>query len=149
MPGIKEEMNTQKKEIQKKGKAKRRAYQCPRPLSWNIYVKKQCRHRFITIGFRSLWSPRCWYMWFSLALVWPCQLFVRLWYRVSDVPDLSLVSKRFGFSVPRPLSWNIYVKKQCRHTSRAGYNNVWYKGSLRDNSFSRNFLYMRFRRRRL
>ena len=37
-------MNTQKKEIQKKGKAKRRAYQCPRPLSWNIYVKKQCRH---------------------------------------------------------------------------------------------------------
>ena len=27
-------------------------------------------------------------------------------------------------SVPRPLSWNIYVKKQCRHTNRAGYNNV-------------------------
>jgi hypothetical protein len=27
-------------------------------------------------------------------------------------------------SVPRPLSWNIYVKKQCRHTIRAGYNNV-------------------------
>jgi hypothetical protein len=26
-----------------------------------------------------------------------CQLFVRLWYRVSDVLDLSLVSKRFGF----------------------------------------------------
>ena len=25
-------------------------------------------------------------------------------------------------SVPRPLSWNI--KKQCRHTNRAGYNNV-------------------------
>jgi hypothetical protein len=36
-------------------------------------------------------------MWFFLALVWPCQLFVRLWYRVSDVLDLSLVSKRFGF----------------------------------------------------
>jgi hypothetical protein len=29
--------------------------------------------------------------------VWPCHLFVRLWYRVSDVLDLSLVSKRFGF----------------------------------------------------
>ena len=27
-------------------------------------------------------------------------------------------------SVPRPLSWNIYVKKQCRHINRAGYNNV-------------------------
>ena len=27
-------------------------------------------------------------------------------------------------SVPRPLSWNIYVKMQCRHTNRAGYNNV-------------------------
>jgi hypothetical protein len=26
-------------------------------------------------------------------------------------------------SVPRPLSWNIYVKKQCRHINRAGYNN--------------------------
>jgi hypothetical protein len=23
-----------------------------------------------------------------------------------------------------PLSWNIYVKKQCRHINRAGYNNV-------------------------
>jgi hypothetical protein len=22
-------------------------------------------------------------------------------------------------SVPRPLSWNIYVKKQCRHINRA------------------------------
>jgi hypothetical protein len=75
------------------------------------------------------------------VLVWPCQLFVRLWYCVSDVLDLSLVSKRFGFwphithvigkrqkeertSVPRPLSWNIYVKKQCWHINRAGYNNV-------------------------
>jgi hypothetical protein len=27
-------------------------------------------------------------------------------------------------SAPRPLSWNIYVKKQCRHINRAGYNNV-------------------------
>jgi hypothetical protein len=26
-------------------------------------------------------------------------------------------------SVP-PLSWNIYVKKQCPHINRAGYNNV-------------------------
>jgi hypothetical protein len=34
---------------------------------------------------------------FFWVLVWPCQLFVRLWYRVSDVLDLSLVSKRFGF----------------------------------------------------
>ena len=25
---------------------------------------------------------------------------------------------------PPPLSWNIYVKKQCRHINRAGYNNV-------------------------
>ena len=27
-------------------------------------------------------------------------------------------------SVPRPSSWNIYVKKQCRHINRAEYNNV-------------------------
>ena len=27
-------------------------------------------------------------------------------------------------SVPLPLSWNIYVKKQCRHLNRAGYNNM-------------------------
>ena len=27
-------------------------------------------------------------------------------------------------SAPRPLSWNIYAKKQCRHINRAGYNNV-------------------------
>ena len=27
-------------------------------------------------------------------------------------------------SVPRPLSWNVYVKKQCRHINRAGCNNV-------------------------
>ena len=54
-------------------------------------------YRFITIGSRSLWSPCCSYMWVFLALVWSCQLFVRLCYRVSDVLDLSLVSKRFGF----------------------------------------------------
>jgi hypothetical protein len=33
---------------------------------------------------------------FFLVRVWPCQLPVRLWYRVSNVLDLSLVSKRFG-----------------------------------------------------
>jgi hypothetical protein len=27
-------------------------------------------------------------------------------------------------SVLPPLSWNIYVKKQCRHINRAGCNNV-------------------------
>jgi hypothetical protein len=36
------------------------------------------------------------YVFFGV-LVCPCQLFVRLRYRVSDVLDLSLVSKRFGF----------------------------------------------------
>jgi hypothetical protein len=54
-------------------------------------------YRFITTGSRFLWSPCCSYMWFFLVLVCSCQLFVRLWYRVSDVLDLSLVSKRFGF----------------------------------------------------
>jgi hypothetical protein len=57
-----------------------------------------CLHyRFITTWSRFLWSPCCSYMCFFLVLVWPCQLFVRLWYRVSYVLDLSLVSKRFGF----------------------------------------------------
>ena len=27
-------------------------------------------------------------------------------------------------NVPRPLSWNIYVKKQCRHINRAGYKKM-------------------------
>ena len=57
-----------------------------------------CLHyRFITTGSRCLWSLCCSYMCFFGVLVCPCQLFVRLWYRVSDVLDLSLVSKRFGF----------------------------------------------------
>jgi hypothetical protein len=52
-------------------------------------------YRFITTGSRFLWSPYCSYMWFFFS---SCgQLFVRLWYCVSDVLDLSLVSKRFGF----------------------------------------------------
>jgi hypothetical protein len=34
-------MNTQKKEIQKKEKPKGELTSVPRPLSWNIYVKKQ------------------------------------------------------------------------------------------------------------
>jgi hypothetical protein len=38
-------MNAQKKEIQKKKeKSKGERASVPRPLSWNIYVKKQCRH---------------------------------------------------------------------------------------------------------
>ena len=52
-------------------------------------------YQFITTGSRFLWSPCCSYMFFWV-LVCPCQLFVRLWYRVSDVLDLSLVSKWFG-----------------------------------------------------
>ena len=48
-------------------------------------------YRFITTGSRFI------YVFFWVLVVWPCQLFVRLWYRVSDVLDLSLVSKRFGF----------------------------------------------------
>jgi hypothetical protein len=42
----KDEINEYKKKrnTKKKEKTKRRAYQCPRPLSLNIYVKKQCRH---------------------------------------------------------------------------------------------------------
>jgi hypothetical protein len=47
----KDEINKYKKKIQKKKeKTKRRAYQCPpSPLSWNIYVKKQCRHTAIEL----------------------------------------------------------------------------------------------------
>ena len=37
-------MNTKKKEIQKKRKRqKEERTSVPRPLSWNIYAKKQCR----------------------------------------------------------------------------------------------------------
>ena len=34
------------------------------------------------------------------------------------------IQKEERTSVPCPLSLNIYVKKQCRHINRAGYNNV-------------------------
>jgi hypothetical protein len=47
-------------------------------IGWLIAKKYTgyLHYRFIMIGSRSLWSPRCSYMWFFLALVWPCQLFV-------------------------------------------------------------------------
>ena len=39
-----------------------------------------------------------------------------------EIPKKKEKPKGERTSVPRP--WNIYVKKQCRHTNRAGYNNV-------------------------
>ena len=51
-----------------------------------------------------------------LVLVWPCQLFVRLWYRVSDVLDLSLVSKRFGFW-PHITHVIVLTFKEIKHLS--------------------------------
>jgi hypothetical protein len=71
---------------------------------------------FITTGSRFLWSPCCSYMWFFLVLVCPCQLFVRLWYRVSDVLDLSLVSKRFGFW-PHITHVIVLTFKEIKHLS--------------------------------
>ena len=56
------------------------------------------------------------YVGFFLALVWPCQLFVRLWYRVSDVLDLSLVSKRFGFW-PHITHVIVLTFKEIKHLS--------------------------------
>ena len=50
------------------------------------------------------------------ALVCPCQLFVRLWYRVSDVLDLSLVSKRFGFW-PHITHVIVLTLKEIKHLS--------------------------------
>ena len=73
-------------------------------------------YQFITIGFRSLWSPCCSYMCFFLVLVWPCQLFVRLWYRASDVLDLSLGSKRFGFW-PHITHVIVLTFKEIKHLS--------------------------------
>ena len=62
------------------------------------------------------WSPCCSYMWGFLVLVWPCQLFVRLCYRVSDVLDLSLVSKRFGFW-PYITHVIVLIFKEIKHLS--------------------------------
>ena len=73
-------------------------------------------YRFITIGSMFSWSPCCSYMWFFLVLVWPCQWFVRLWYRVSDVLDLSLVSKRFGFW-PHITHVIVLTFKEIKHLS--------------------------------
>ena len=55
---------------------------------------------------------------FFWVLVWPCQLFVRLhvWYRVSDVLDLSLVSKRFGFW-PHITHVIVLTFKEIKHLS--------------------------------
>jgi hypothetical protein len=74
-------------------------------------------YRFITTESRFLWSPCCSYMCFlSCVLVCPCQLFVRLWYRVSDVLDLSLVSKRFGFW-PHITHVIVLTFKEIKHLS--------------------------------
>jgi hypothetical protein len=53
---------------------------------------------------------------FFWVLVWPCQLFVRLWYRVSDVLNLSLVSKRFGFW-PHITHVIVLTFKEIKHLS--------------------------------
>ena len=79
-------------------------------------------YRFITTGSRFLWSPCCSYMCFFLVLVCPCQLFVRLWYRVSDVLDLSLVSTRFGFW-PHITHVIVLTFKEIKHLSN--YRTVW------------------------
>ena len=44
------------------------------------------------------------------------QLFVRIWYRVSDVLDLSLVSKRFGFW-PHITHVKVLTFKEIKHLS--------------------------------
>jgi hypothetical protein len=104
-------MNTKKKEIKKKKEMiKRRATSVRRPLSLHIYVKKQCRH--INRAYVFFW-----------VLVWPCQLFVRLWYRVSDALDLSLVSKRFGFW-PHITHVIVLTFKEKKHLS--DYRTVMY-----------------------
>ena len=53
---------------------------------------------------------------FFWVLVWPCQLFVHLWYRVSGVLDLSLVSKRFGFW-PHITHVIVLTFKEIKHLS--------------------------------
>ena len=53
---------------------------------------------------------------FFWVLVWPCQLFVRLWLRVSDVLDLSLVSKRSGFW-PHITHVIVLTFKEIKHLS--------------------------------
>jgi hypothetical protein len=74
-------------------------------------------YRFITTRFWFLWSLCCSYtvcvFW---VLVCPCQLFVRLWYHVSDVLDLSLVSKRFGFW-PHITHVIVLTFKEIKHLS--------------------------------
>ena len=50
------------------------------------------------------------------VLVCPCQLFVRLCYRVSNVLDLSLVTKRFGFW-PHITHVIVLTFKEIKHLS--------------------------------
>ena len=61
-------------------------------------------------------SVCCSYICVFWVLVCPCQLFVRLWYRVSDVLDLSLVSKRFGF-LPHITHVIVLTFKEIKHLS--------------------------------
>ena len=45
-------------------------------------------------------------------------------YKQKNKKDKKKRQKEERTSFPRPLSWNIYVKKQCRHINIAGYNKV-------------------------
>jgi hypothetical protein len=90
----------------------------PLQVKWSVPKKYTgyLHYRLITTGSRFLWIPCCSYMCFFLVLVCPCQLFVRLWYRVSDVLDLSLVSKRFGFW-PHITHVIVLTFKEIKHLS--------------------------------
>jgi hypothetical protein len=78
-------------------------------------------YRFITTGSSFLWSPCCSYMCFFEFLCGPANCLSIYGYRVSDVLDLSLVSKRFGFW-PHITHVIVLTFKEIKHLS--DYRNV-------------------------
>ena len=81
---------------------------------WLISVQRFQRRRFkcekLTDGRRTLTHDK------SSRGLWPGELKKEIQKKGKD-------KKKSVFQC-LPLSWNIYVKKQCRHINRAGYNNV-------------------------
>ena len=73
-------------------------------------------YRFITTGSRFLLSPCCSYMCFFEFLCSSANCLSVLWYRVSDVLDISLVSKRFGFW-PHITHVIVLTFKEIKHLS--------------------------------
>jgi hypothetical protein len=87
-------------------------------------------YRFITTGSRFLWSPCCsattsGFIQVACNRVQPRKITIEKKDEINEYKKKRNIrkskrQKEERTSVSRPLSWNIYAKKQCRHINRAG-----------------------------